>query len=80
MKEIAVWIISFKIKDNVTKEEFIEATKVLHDNVLSKQKGFISWEQYLDKDTWTDLVTWESLEYAKAANTAGTGKDEAKKF
>lgn len=75
------WIISFKIKDTVTKDDFIEATKHLHDNVLSKQKGFISWEQYLDKDgTWTDFVLWETLEDAKAATTAGAGKEEAKKF
>ncbi|MGM0123730.1 hypothetical protein IGI37_001104 [Enterococcus sp. AZ194] len=78
--EKAAWMISFKLKDGVTKEDFIEATRRLHDNVLSKQKGFISWEQWLDKDTWTDFVVWETIEDAQSAMTAGSGKEEAKQF
>lgn len=75
-----VWIISFKLKAKVSQEEFIEATQKLHDNVLSKAKGFISWEQYIQDDTWTDFITWESHEDAKNGVKVGTNTDEAKNF
>lgn len=74
------WIITFKLKEKVTQEEFIAATQQLHDEVLSKAKGFISWEQYLQEDTWTDFVLWESLEDAKKGVYAGQGTEQAKKF
>ncbi|WP_099203489.1 hypothetical protein [Miniphocaeibacter massiliensis] len=76
----AVWIISFKLKEKVSKKEFIEATKKLYDNVLSKAKGFVSWEQYIQDDIWTDFVTWESYEDARNGVKAGTGNEYAKKF
>lgn len=78
--EKAVWIISFKLKKGTTKEEFIEATESLHNNVLSKANGFIMWEQYLDEDVWTDFVTWQSLEDANEGIKVGHGTKEAKKF
>ena len=34
------WIFSYKLRKNVTKEEFIECTQKLHDEVISKAKGF----------------------------------------
>lgn len=55
------WIFSYKIKKNVTDEEFIEKTKSLHDEVISKAKGFISWEHYVQENTWTDFVLWETI-------------------
>lgn len=76
----AAWIFSFKLRKNVLKEEFIEATKKLHDNVVSKAEGFISWEQYRQGDTWTDFVLWESIEDANNAITVGEGRKEAEKF
>lgn len=45
------WIFSYKIKKNVTREEFIEQTQRLHDEVISKAKGFISWEHYTQDNT-----------------------------
>lgn len=76
----AIWMFSFKLKKSATKEEFISATQKLHDEVISKQKGFISWTQYLDGDTWIDLVNWESLEDANKALTAGNNNETAKNF
>ena len=67
------WIFSYKIKKNVTDEEFIEKTKSLHDEVISKAKGFISWEHYVQENTWTDFVLWESEEDANNATTVGQG-------
>lgn len=55
MKKTA-WIFSYKLKENVKKDYFIEQTKKLHDEIISKQKGFISWEHFLDGEVWTDFA------------------------
>lgn len=76
----AIWNFSYKLKKNVTQEQFIAATQRLHDEVISQAKGFVFWEQYLQGDTWTDLALWETLEDAKNAETLGHGSEAAKDF
>ena len=79
MKKTA-WIFSYKLKENVKKDYFIEQTKKLHDEIISKQKGFISWEHFLDGEVWTDFVLWETEEDANNATTIGKGKETTEKF
>lgn len=74
------WIFSYKIKKSVSKDEFIEKTQALHDEIISKANGFISWEHYVQDNTWTDFVLWESEEDANNATTAGQGREETKAF
>lgn len=74
------WIFSYKLKKMVSDEEFIEKTQKLHDEIISKAKGFISWEHYVQDNTWTDFVLWESEEDANNATTIGQGKDVTKAF
>lgn len=74
------WIFSYKLKKNVSAEQFIELTQKLHDEVISKAKGFISWEHYLQDDVWTDFVLWETKEDANNAATAGKRKEVTEKF
>lgn len=76
----AIWNFSYKLKKGVTQDDFIEATKKLHDEIISKAKGFISWEHYLQGDTWTDLVLWETLEDANNGTTAAEGSELSKNF
>lgn len=76
----AVWNFSFKLKKGVTQEDFIWATQKLHDEIISKAKGFISWEQYLQGDTWTDLVFWETPEDAENGTTVAEGSELSKNF
>ena len=76
----AVWIISFQLKKGVSTESFLSASKEVHQQVISKQKGYISWQQLVDGDTWVDLITWATMEDAKKALTAGSGNTAAKKF
>lgn len=76
----AVWNFSFKLKKGVLQEDFIEATKKLHDEIISKATGFVSWEQYLQGDVWTDFVVWETLEDANNGTTAAEGSELAKNF
>lgn len=76
----AIWNFSYKLKKGVTQEDFIRATEKLHDGIISKAQGFISWEQYLQGDTWTDLVVWETAEDATHGTTIAEGSDLAKNF
>ena len=74
------WIFSYKLKKGVSEDKFIELTQKLHDEVISKADGFISWEHYLQKDIWTDFVLWETEDDANKAMTVGKGKDVTNNF
>lgn len=74
------WIFSYKTKKNVSAEQFMELTQRLHDEVISKAKGFISWEHYLQYNMWTDFVLWETEEDAAHATTVGKGKEVTENF
>ncbi len=74
------WIFSYKLKKNVSETQFVERTKKLHDEVISKAKGFISWEHYLQDTVWTDFVLWETAEDAQNATTIGQGKEVTENF
>ncbi len=74
------WIFSYKLKKGVSPEEFMERTQKLHDEVISQAKGFISWEHFVQDNTWTDFVLWESEEDAKNGTTVGQGKEATKNF
>lgn len=76
----AFWFISYKLKKGSSIEDFLLASKKCNDEVLSRQKGFISWEVLRDGDTWIDLVKWESAEDAKNGETAGGGHPAAREF
>ena len=60
----AVWIISYKLVEGSSVPDFLLAAEKCCNEVLSKNKGFISWKMLLDGDTWLDLVTWETMEDA----------------
>ena len=74
------WIFSYKLKKNVSDETFIARTQELHDEVISKAKGFISWEHYRQDNVWTDFVLWETEEDANHATTVGKGKAVTEAF
>ena len=80
MMSHAVWFISFTLKKNVSVEDFLLASEKCHNEVLSRQKGFISWEVLRDGDTWVDLVRWETPEDAKNGETAGGSNPAAHAF
>ncbi len=76
----AVWFIPYKLVEGASVQDFLLASEKVHDEILSKQKGFISWKVLKEGDTWVDLVTWETMEDAKKAETAGATNPIAKKF
>jgi len=76
----AVWFISYNLVEGASVPDFLIALEKVHDEILSKQKGFISWKVLVDGDTWVDLVTWETPDDAKNAETAGETNPIAHKF
>ena len=76
----AIWFISYKLKKNVSEENFLLASEKCHQEVLSQQKGFISWDVLRNGETWVDLVKWETEEDAKKAETAGANNPAAQAF
>ena len=59
-----VFFCSYKLKKGVSVPDFLFAAKELNDKYISKQKGYISWQQLElnSDDTWADLLTMESME------------------
>jgi len=77
----AVWFISYKLKKGASVADFLAASKKCCDEVLSRKKGFISWEVLRDGDTWVDFVKWETMEDAKnAENDSGAPEPAAQAF
>ena len=60
----AVWFISYKLVKGASVPDFLVASENCNNEVLSKKKGFISWQVLAKGDTWVDLVTWETMEDA----------------
>ncbi len=76
----AIWFISYELKKGVSEEAFLLSSEKCYREVLSKQKGFISWEVLHSGDTWVDLVKWETAEDAKNGETAGANNPAAHEF
>ena len=58
----AVYQCTFKLKKGADVEAFLDAAQKLNDGYISRQKGYVSWQQLNDGDTWMDICTFESME------------------
>ena len=76
----AVFYVSYKLKKKASVSEFLLATKELNDGYMSKQKGYISWQQLRDGDTWVDLLTFETMEDAKRVEGSKEPNELAERF
>jgi hypothetical protein len=61
----AIFYCTFKLKKNINPADFIQTAKSLNDNYISKQPGYIGWQQLRSGDTWADSITFETLDDAK---------------
>ena len=77
---MTAWCISYKIAKGAYVQDYLVASEQVNNEILSKQKGFVSWKVFADGDTWVDLVTWESEEDAKRAESAGATNPIALKY
>jgi hypothetical protein len=61
----AVFYCSFKLNKGASVPGFLLAAEKLNNEYISEQKGYISWQQLVDGDTWLDLLTFETMEDVK---------------
>ena len=57
----AIYYVSYKLKKGASVDDFLLASKQLNNQVISKQPGYLSWQQLNEKDVWVDLVTFETM-------------------
>jgi len=72
----AVFYVAYKLKKGASIPDFLLAAEKLNNEYISKQKGYISWKQLVDGDTWADFCTFETMEDVKnfEANSANSGE------
>jgi len=58
----AVYYVSYKLKKGADVEKFLQAAEKLNKEYISKQKGFISWQQLNEDNTWADLITFKTMD------------------
>jgi len=75
-----IMYISFKLVKGASIPDFLIASEKLNNEYMSKQKGYISWKQLVEKDMWVDLITWESMEDAQRILDSSNPTELAKKF
>jgi len=76
----AVFFVSYKLKKGTSVPDFLLASQKLNDEYMSKQKGYISWQQLVDGETWADLLTFETMEDAKRVEAASDPNELAEAF
>ncbi|MCP1223661.1 hypothetical protein [Sebaldella sp. S0638] len=77
----AVFYCSFKLKKDASAPDFLLAAEKLNNEYISKQKGYISWKQLVDGDTWADFITFETMEDVKKFESdSGNAGELAQKF
>jgi hypothetical protein len=72
----AVFCCFFKLKKGASVPDFLLAAQKLNNEYISKQKGYISWQQLVDGDTWADFLTFETMADVKdfEANSQNAGE------
>ena len=73
-------IITFKLKDGVSEEDFLAASDEIQENYISKCKGFVSRQLMKIDGMWTDWVTWETMSDAENSMQQSEENESGKKF
>jgi hypothetical protein len=76
----AVFYVSYKLKKGASERDFLLAAEELNDGYMSKQKGYISWKQLRDGETWVDFLTFETMADAQRAEEANEPNELAERF
>ena len=76
----AVFFVSYNLKKGASIPEFLLASEKLNDEYMSKQEGYISWQQLVDGETWADFLTFETMDDAKRIEESNNPNDLAEKF
>jgi len=73
-------IISFKLKEGVSTEDFLKVSDKIQENYLSKCKGFINRQLMVIDGVWTDWIIWETLPDAENSMKKSAENESAKEF
>lgn len=77
----AVFYCSYELKKDASVEDFLLAAEKLNNGYISKQTGYISWQQLVEGDMWADFITFETLEdVEKFVAHSGNAGELAEKF
>jgi len=77
----AVYYVSYPLKKGTSVPDFLLAAENLNNEFISKQKGYVSWQQFRDGDTWADAITFESMDDLKNFKVVSSNPSElAEKF
>ena len=76
----AIYFVSYKLKKGVCVPDFLQAAENLNNQYMCKQKGYISWKQAVDGDTWADFLTVETMDDAKRISNPTEPNELAEKF
>ncbi len=76
----AVYFVSYNLKKGASVPDFLLATETLNCEYMSKEKGYISWDQLLEGEMWVDLLTFETMEDAKRVSNPSGPNAWAEKF
>ena len=77
----AVYFVSYKLKKGASVSDFLHSAEMLNNEYISKQKGYVSWKQFVDGNTWADMITFETMENLNTFKEASRKPNElAKNF
>jgi len=63
----AIMSITFKLKENVSSAEFLQASDKIQEDYVCKCKGYVSRKLYVQGDIWTDVIIWETMNDAESS-------------
>ncbi|MCL1845222.1 MAG: hypothetical protein FWF77_04900 [Defluviitaleaceae bacterium] len=77
----AVFYVEYKLTKDANAADFLAASEQLNNEHISKQPGYVSWQQVRDGDTWADLLMFETMQDAKNfEQSSATPNEYAMKF
>lgn len=75
-----VFFNTYKLRKGASVPDFLLAAEQLNNEYISKQKGYLSFELFVDGDTWADATTFVSMEDAKNFAQADGSNGLAEQF
>ncbi|MCL2171843.1 MAG: hypothetical protein FWB71_06760 [Defluviitaleaceae bacterium] len=70
----AIFYCEYKLKKDAAAADFLAVSKRLDEGHISKQPGYISWQQLQDGDIWVDLLTFDTMENLKQFESQEPGE------
>jgi len=73
-------IITFRLKEGISAEDFLAASDEIQEQYLSKCKGFLNRQLMIIDGVWTDWIIWETMADADNAMSQSYTNESSIKF